>query len=340
MDLSQLTPRIETHLSERSGGDVSVRDLRPLFGGACQDNLRLKATFATGELAGEQTLVLRSDAPLPLQGSLDRSRELAVIQAAVAAGVTTPPVYYPGQSLVREGAQAYFMAWRPGVAIGRKVLRDADLAPARERLPETLAAELTRIHGITPATHPDLSAALGPPPGDPAQEALGALRTSLDEGVDLRPASELVYRWLARNAPRAGEVTLVHGDFRTGNFLICPEGLSAVLDWEFAHWGAPAEDLAWLCVRDWRFGQLDRPAGGFATRAAMRAGYEAASGRSFDPALLHWWEVLGNLRWGAGCLQQGRRYTRGQQQDLELIAISRRAVEMEYEALRLIEVGP
>ena len=59
--------------------------------------------------------------------------------------------------------------------------------------------------------------------------------------------------------PSRQEITLVHGDFRTGNLMVSPRGLEAVLDWEFAHWGAPEEDLAWLCVRDWRFGRLDKP---------------------------------------------------------------------------------
>jgi aminoglycoside phosphotransferase (APT) family kinase protein len=122
--------------------------------------------------------------------------------------------------------------------------------------------------------------------------------------------------------------------------MLTPEGVTGILDWEFAHWGCPEEDLAWISVRDWRFGQLNRPIGGFTTRDVFYAAYEAASGQPVDRDAVHWWEVLGNVRWAAGCACQGQRYLRGEVVDLELIAIARRAAEMEWEALRLIEQGP
>ena len=56
-----------------------------------------------------------------------------------------------------------------------------------------------------------------------------------------------------------------------------------------------------------------------------------------DREAVHWWEIMGNVRWAAGCACQGQRYLRGEVVDLELIAIARRAAEMEWEALRLIE---
>ena len=81
---------------------------------------------------------------------------------------------------------------------------------------------------------------------------------------------------------RPSEVTLVHGDFRHGNLIIGPDGVRAVLDWELAHLGDPMEDLGWICVNSWRFGEIDKPVGGFGTREELFAGYEAA-GRSVDP---------------------------------------------------------
>jgi len=45
-----------------------------------------------------------------------------------------------------------------------------------------------------------------------------------------------------------------------------PRGVRAVLDWELAHLGDPMEDLGWVCVNSWRFGQIDRPVGGFGSR--------------------------------------------------------------------------
>jgi hypothetical protein len=90
---------------------------------------------------------------------------------------------------------------------------------------------------------------------------------------------------------------------------------------------------------DWRFGRLDKPVGGFASREALHEAYAKASGRKVRPEDVHFWEVLGNVNWATGSVHQGERYLSGEETDIELIAIARRAVEMEYEALRLIEQG-
>ena len=106
-----------------------------------------------------------------------------------------------------------------------------------------------------------------------------------------RPVFELALRWLRDHDPGPSEeVTLVHGDFRHGNLIIGPDGVRAVLDWELAHLGDPMEDLGWICVNSWRFGEIDKPVGGFGSREELFAGYEAA-GRQVDPASR---EILGS----------------------------------------------
>ena len=343
-EMDALRGRVEAHLRDAAGAAASVSSLERLAGGACQDNYVVTVRFASGPLAGERKLVLRSDARTSLPGSIDRAREYGVIRAAVAGGVTTPEARFLARDLVRSGSHAYFLDWVDGEAIGRRVVGSPKLAGARERLAADCARELARIHAITPAGHSSLfaggSSAGGPPStGNAADDALAFLRSMLDTLVEPRPALELCLRWLRANAPAAQEITLVHGDFRTGNLMVTPAGLAGVLDWEFAHWGAPAEDLAWMCVRDWRFGQLALAAGGFAPRARLYEEYERASGRRVDPGEVTYWEVMGNARWAAASLHQGERYLSGGDSDIELVAVARRAIEMEYEALRLIGRG-
>ena len=112
-----------------------------------------------------------------------------------------------------------------------------------------------------------------------------------------------------RRAPPA----VVHGDFRTGNLLVTPDGVTAVLDWEIVHLGDPIEDLGWFCVRAWRFGADDNPAGGFGTREQLWAGYEAGGGGAVDPDVARWWEIYGTLRWGVICLMQAAAHRLGLQ---------------------------
>ena len=169
--------------------------------------------------------------------------------------------------------------------------------------------------------------------------ALDELAAMVD-GLD-RPAQSLALRWLRGHKPAGAGTTLVHRDLRLGNLMVDPEkGLVAVLDWEFARFGDPIEDLGWFCVRDWRFGVPQLGGGGVCTRDALRAAYTKASGRPVSAADLRFWEVYGNVRWAASAILQGQRARAGgkdgQGVDIELLAIPRRAAEMEWEALRLI----
>lgn len=325
---SETRERVERHLREHAGPGARVTAVTPIGGGAVQDLLRVDV-----EGLDAPRFVLRSDAPRPLPGSIDRARERVVIEAARAAGVRTPAARWPGVGLVRPGAAAYFLDWVEGEAIGRRVVSAPALAGARAVLGAQLARELAKLHAVGPAD-PALVAVLGPPPEDPLQAQLRALRAMADALREPRPVVEVALAWLAGRA-HATSVVLVHGDFRTGNFLVGPDGLRAVVDWEFAHWGAREEDLGWLCVRDWRFGALSLAAGGVARREDFLRAYEDAAGVAVDRRAVRTWEVLGNVRWALGCLAQGARYA--ERPDLELAAIARRAPEMEWEALRLIE---
>ncbi len=334
----ELQRRIEAHLRQQTAGQVAIRSLSRLPGGACQDNFRVDVWLETGEIPGERRLVLRSDARQSLPASIGRFEEYAVVRAAAAAGVATPNARWLTRDLVRDGAYAYFMDWVEGEAIGRRVIRNPELAEARRKLPAQLAAALSRIHSVSPVTAPDL-VFRNLTDLSPSQAALVGLRKQMDEMKEPHLALELALDWLEQHQFPSEHRTLVHGDFRTGNFMVGPTGLAAVLDWEFSHWGDPMEDLGWLSVRDWRFGQLDKPIGGFAERDAFYDAYQTASGRSVNRKHVHYWEVAGNVRWAAGSIYQGERYLSGEETDIELVAIARRAVEMEFEALRLIEKG-
>jgi len=151
-----------------------------------------------------------------------------------------------------------------------------------------------------------------------------------------RPVFALALRWLRERDPGPSrEVTLVHGDFRHGNLIIGPDGVRAVLDWELAHSGDPMEDLGWVCVNSWRFGEIDKPVGGFGTREELFAGYEEA-GRRVDPDRVTFWEVMGTLRWGVMCCGMMRTFRTGPEHSIERAMIGRRSSETEIDLLRLL----
>ena len=208
------TERIRAALSRHG---ATLQDVKPLHGGACQENFRVELTVDATPLR----LALRSDAPTSLPGSIKRKAEFAVINAAVSAGVKTPSVRWLETSLLRDGSDAYFLDWAQGEAIGRRIVRNPELEAARAKLPAELAHTLAKLHQVTPTSGHQLPFA--PPPQGPARGALDHLRKMLDGLPGTYPAVEFAINWLAARLPKQEEVVLVHGDFRTGNFLVTPD---------------------------------------------------------------------------------------------------------------------
>jgi aminoglycoside phosphotransferase (APT) family kinase protein len=167
----------------------------------------------------------------------------------------------------------------------------------------------------------------------PALHRIATYRAYLDDMPDPNPALEYALRWLELQAPATPELVLCHSDFRTGNCMVDDGELTGILDWEFASWSDPMEDVAWFCARCWRFGAWEREAGGIGDREAFYRGYEAESGRAVDRAIVPYWEVMAAVRWAVIALQQGERHLSGGEQSLELALTGLRAPEMELDAL-------
>jgi aminoglycoside phosphotransferase (APT) family kinase protein len=216
-------------------------------------------------------------------------------------------------------------------------VRDDKWRGDRVALAERLGRELARIHTIVPPR-----AALGFLPAvsqNPAREAVAGYRRWLDTYKQPRPALEWGLRWLDRNAPPKGEIVLCHRDFRTGNYMVDEQGLTGVLDWEFAGWGDPMEDLGWLCAKCWRFGANSREAGGVGARADFYRGYEAESKRKVDDAAVRYWEAMAHARWAVIALQQGWRHISDAERSLDLALTGRRIAELEHELLLMTAPG-
>jgi aminoglycoside phosphotransferase (APT) family kinase protein len=232
----------------------------------------------------------------------------------------------------------------PGVAAGHRIVKELSLGGPRDALAERLGRELASIHAVTPRTvarlAPDQSLAFLPrSSSNPGLDRVQLYRSYLDELGDPHPALEWGLRWLELNARPARETTLVHQDFRTGNYLVDEHGLTAILDWEFCAWGDPMSDIGWFCAKCWRFGATEREAGGIAARAPFYRGYEAASGRRIDAAAVHYWEVAAHVRWAVIALQQAARHLSGAQRSLELALTGRLLPELEQEVLTLIDAA-
>jgi aminoglycoside phosphotransferase (APT) family kinase protein len=339
-DVETLHAALAAALARETGAPVEIDGLGRMAGGASKEAWRLDLSVAAGPAAGAHPLVLLR----PMGGkihaeALDLTREFQVLAAAYAAGVPVPRPYWCLPDLL--GRPGALVARLAGESIGRRVVKEPDLAAARRLLPAQMGTALAAVHAI------DLAAAglqlvlPRPAPGEtPARTWVGQMEADLDHIGEPHPALELALRWLRRHEPSPpARPVLVHGDYRIGNVLVTPEGLNGVLDWEFAHVGDPMEDLTWGLLRDWRFGVDHLHFGGIAAPEPFFAAYAAGGGQAPDPAAVRYGEVLGNVRWAVGTLRQAQRHLQGEEPNLELASLGRRCAEMELEALRLIETA-
>jgi aminoglycoside phosphotransferase (APT) family kinase protein len=329
--------RLAAFIAQASAAEaVQVEDARLLRGGAVQENWRIFVAIRGGSLAGRRSLVLRTSAGTALGMGLGRAEEFAVLAAVAAAGIAVPAPLL----LCRDGAvigKAFFlMEDMPGSADGQRIV-EARLDDAPERLAQSLGREIAALHRLRPP-HSDL-AFLGPAPADPAQARCAEYGRVLEGWGEPHPVAEWGLRWLRRHAPAPLGPVLCHGDFRTGNFLVDEAGLTAILDWEFAGWSDPYEDIGWFCSACWRFGARRREAGGIASRDAFYRGYEAASGRPVDPARAHYWEVMAALRWLIIAIRQRDRFLEQGEPSLQRALTGRRPAECDFEILRLTEAA-
>jgi len=319
-------------LAGRLGGEgATVTEAQRLSGGASME------TWAFGFEAGgrrEDLILRRRSAPFDEETarSISLATEAALIRATGANGARVPQVRHVCDAADGLG-EAYLMVRVSGETLGRKITSDPRFDAIRPALARQCGESLVAIHK-TP-----------PPPGLKLKTVDGAFELDRYEEVYRatgaeRPILELAFQYLRKHVPDPVEPVLLHGDFRNGNIMFDPEkGVAAILDWELAHIGDPAEDMGWICTNSWRFGRPDRPVGGFGDYADLLAGYAAAGGKAIELPRVRFWQMLGSLRWGVMCLGMYLSWRDGVEKSVERPMIGRRVSETEADLVVLLEEG-
>lgn len=325
-ELQQLGDFLRQLLAPVLGEHPAIENLEQLTGGAAAQTW----AFTACTVSENHELILRLGRDQQQFGAaLSKRLEADLIRAAKKSGVLAPEVLIV---LADGGAfgEGFVMRRVAGEALPQRILRETRYAGARAGLAEQCAFNLSAIHAI----------ALDAVPALPRLHALKQLELYRDVylGYPFRsPVFEFAFRWLERHAHLERPSAVVHGDFRNGNLLIDEGGITAVLDWELAHIGDPMEDLGWLCVNSWRFGQRDLPVGGFGQRTELYTAYAQASGNTVNADIVHYWEVFGTLKWGVICLYQADAHMSGTEPSLERAAIGRRVSEVEIDLISLFK---
>lgn len=274
--------------------DTALVGARLLPGGAVQHNWRIDLRVG----GAPKSYVLRAGPEIPLPESLPKADEFEILKRAHAAGIpVAEPIWFC------EGETPFFVSRLCGGDARREGLIGR---MNNEPLLRDLAAALAGIHRIEPAGHVN---------ADTTRARVETLKTWA-EGVaqTSQPIADGLadgLAWLRAHTPHDDTNTLVHRDYRTGNFLVEEGRLVAVLDWEFAGWGDPHEDIGWFCAQCWRGEATSHEAGGLGDRSLFYQAYMAAGGRMPDPERIRFWEVFAHMRWAIIALQQGARARAG-----------------------------
>jgi aminoglycoside phosphotransferase (APT) family kinase protein len=331
--MSDLEPSLKRLARRLAGPAATISQVHRLTGGASMETWSL----VLGGPGGEEGVILRRRAgssvthPTEAGQPVGLPLEALVIQAAADAGAPAPQVLHVCDDLDGLG-EGYIMRKVEGETLGRKIVGDARFDGVRPGLARQCGKVLAQIHAATLPVDVELR----------VSDALGELdkyEAKYLESEARKPVFDLAFAYLRRHGPPPLPAKLVHGDFRNGNLMIDPEvGLAAVLDWEMAHLGDPAEDLGWLCVNSWRFGRAEHPVGGFGQYEDLMEGYAEAGGQDLSLDRLLYWQALGSLKWGVICLSLHLTYARGEPgASFERAMIGRRVSETETDILRILE---
>ncbi|MGA0838523.1 MAG: phosphotransferase family protein [Pseudomonadales bacterium] len=290
--LKPLGDSIVAYLAGRWSLPVSLVTLEQIPGGASRETYRVRVS-AGGETRG---LIVRRDPKTSLIDT-ERALEYQTYEAVHAAGYPVPKPLFLEEDPRFLDRPFSIMAEIPGCETQLTGVR-ADVAETRRaRLGENLWTLLGRLAAL------DIGA-LGvtrfmPKPEHAAARELDYWARVIDtDAQHPQPVAMATIRWLrAHLPPPSPRLALVHGDYRTGNFLYTPDDcvIHGVLDWEMAHIGDPLEDLAWSLDPLWCWPERER-AGGLISREAAIGFWERGSGMRVDRTVFRWWQVFASLK--------------------------------------------
>jgi aminoglycoside phosphotransferase (APT) family kinase protein len=272
---------------------------RRAAGGLSQDSWLVDVTV------GDEVVDAVLRLPTPASGTRAILRQRRALDA-VAGELPAPRVRWHDDGEDNPFAAPFFAMDR--VAGTVPFAWDVLPEPARSVLAEHAMDVLAALHAVAPER---LGAADASVPATATE--LGWYRHRFSRMGDLPPVVRLALWWLERHDPGPPERrTIVHGDYRMGNFVVEGERISAVLDWEMTAVGDPLADLVWCFIPVWTSSGLDEP-------GLMRR-YAAAAGIELKPTRLQWQLVLAHLRLVYYAMAGAGAFASGASQDLRLAA--------------------
>jgi aminoglycoside phosphotransferase (APT) family kinase protein len=304
---ASLAERLGAYLGRAWDEPVRIENLARISGGASRETYRFDAMRPSGR----RRLILRRDPP----GSLietDRRSEFLALKSFHGRGVAAPEPLI----LELEGAELerpFFIMVRVDGGATASPFQPGAYDPHAAQLGQDFFGTLGRIAAADAETLPIAEVCEAPALDDCWRRELDYWSGVIEaDELHPQPIVRAAIRRLRRNPPPpAQKISVVHGDYRSGNFLHDGQGrVLAILDWEMAHLGDPLEDLGWAMDPLWRHNEAHRVAG-MLPKAEAIAVWEGASGLKVDPAAFAWWELFASVKGQAIWTSSAKEYRDG-----------------------------
>ena len=346
--LEDMSGRVRSFLSETLADDFEIGDGHWLAGGASK--IQFGFTLHADDRA--EHLVVRME-PSESLNATSRRREFELLRAM--DGVVPVPrtrwvdpdaQWFPEPAIIYAFAEGVS---RPSDDRARVSGTGTVFGPRlREQLGRQFVEHLAAVH--THDWRQDALESFDVPHVGATESTVWQLNRARrvweeDRGQEF-PAVEVVTAWLTEHAPVLDRVSVIHGDYRSGNFLFDEDRaqITAWLDWERGYLGDRHRDLAWTTTE--LFGT--RTAGGdllicgLVPERDFYDRYRAASGLEIDPERLFYHHVLNSWQLVISNLATAHRIVRlaRSHQDVVLAYVEAAVYPIADQMLRLLKRGP
>jgi aminoglycoside phosphotransferase (APT) family kinase protein len=273
-------------------------------------------------------------------GKYDTFAQFTVLKALEDTPVAAPRVFWYELSRDILGAPFFVMEKVEGeIPLPWAEKEHGPFADAAEQrhIAHQFIQNLAHLHTVDWQTK-GLAFLGAPEPGrGAALQEIHRWQKQLDQ-VELTPVPLLrrAILWLKEYAPLAPRLSIVHGDYRLGNFICRDKRIVAMLDWELVHLGDPLEDIGWICLRPWR-GRSHYMAS-LIERKELYHLYESLTGIHVTDGHIRFYEVLGNLKLAVIHLTAAKAFEDGTNTDVRIATMGHHYIFMLKHIAELLEI--
>ena len=326
--LEEISESLQILTEKTFGASFIVKNIeRPsMLGGANETFLfEIENHTKSERLVLRRQTYFKDDSPF-----LGMHDQFKILDRAFKNNVATPEPLFMLEPKDGLGG-GFIMRFVEGETIPRKILKSDRLEAARGKLTEQCGKTLAEIHRLPVDNFNFLKESAD------SKAPLEAQIARYEKYGGQQPALELAIRWLQKNKPEGHFRRLLHGDFRLGNIVVNEDGLKYLLDWDCCHLGDPMEELAWLCLRSWRFGKMDKKVGGFGDVGTLYGSYLEHGGYEISAERITWWKIFGYLRWAVLNMMQVHGHLNSSRKSLPFAICGRNICLIEYDLLMTLK---